>query len=190
MFSSTLRRHSPSIARISFSSIRSLTSYTPTRTVVRNSLKNTPTAPFLRHRFFSASPFLKNDTEAEQEFAEELTVDSDPPAGEYIHHTGDPEVTHHYGEDEPITRFQQLADRGLVDPVIIEKIVKEKGYEEMTKVQRKTILETLGGEDVYVSLSIFSITVCLLTNYRTTGSVKLRLVQERLLLSFYPLYSA
>ncbi|KAG0133793.1 P-loop containing nucleoside triphosphate hydrolase protein [Tuber indicum] len=148
MFSSTLRHHSPSIARISFISIRSLTSYTPTRTIVRNSLKNPPAASS-QHRFFSVSPFLKNDTEAEQEFVEESAADPDPPAGEYIHHTGDPGVTHHYGKDEPITRFQQLADRGLVDPVIIDKIVKGKGYEEMTKVQRKTILETLGGDDVF-----------------------------------------
>ncbi|PWW71821.1 DEAD-domain-containing protein [Tuber magnatum] len=149
MFSSTLRRHCPSIARISFSSIRSLTSYTPARTVVCNSLRNPPSTSFLQHRFFSVSPFLKNDGEAEQELAEEPTADSDPPVGEYVHHAGDPEVTHHYGEDEPITRFQQLADRGLVDPVIIEKIVRGKGYEEMTKVQRRTILETLGGEDVF-----------------------------------------
>ncbi|CAZ79182.1 unnamed protein product [Tuber melanosporum] len=148
MFSSTLRHHSSSIARISFISIRSLTSYTPTRTIVRNSLKNPPAASS-QHRFFSVSPFLKNDTEAEQEFVEESAADPDPPAGEYIHHTGDPGVTHHYRKDEPITRFQQLADRGLVDPVIIDKIVKGKGYEEMTKVQRKTILETLGGDDVF-----------------------------------------
>jgi ATP-dependent RNA helicase MSS116 len=45
-----------------------------------------------------------------------------------------------------------LADRGLVKPVIIDAIVKGMGFEEMTKVQRKTILETLGGEDVYVSV--------------------------------------
>lgn len=47
-----------------------------------------------------------------------------------------------------ITRYQDLADRELVHPGIIEAITKDMGYETMTDVQSKTISQTLKGVDV------------------------------------------
>lgn len=59
---------------------------------------------------------------------------------------------HHFKGEGPITRFQQLADSGLVNASLINTITKGLGYDEMTKVQQKTILETVKGENVYVFL--------------------------------------
>lgn len=73
-------------------------------------------------------------------------VDLDPPAAEYAHAGHGHE--HHFGKNEPITKFQQLADRGMIDKTIINTITKGMGYEEMTKVQRKTITETVKGDNV------------------------------------------
>lgn len=78
----------------------------------------------------------------------EAIVDLDPPAGEYAHSGRGHE--HHFKDEGPITRFQQLADKGLVNSSLINTITKGLGYDEMTKVQQKTILETVNGENVYV----------------------------------------
>lgn len=53
------------------------------------------------------------------------------------------------GEDgQLITKFQDLADRGLVDSNIIQNIVNGMGHLNMTAVQTMTINETLKGTDV------------------------------------------
>lgn len=53
-------------------------------------------------------------------------------------------------EDQVITKFQDLADRGLVHPNIVDTITKDMGHQTMTDVQALTIDETLKGTDVYV----------------------------------------
>ncbi|KAA8894470.1 DEAD/DEAH box helicase [Sphaerosporella brunnea] len=50
-------------------------------------------------------------------------------------------------EDE-VTRFQHLADRNIIDKKVIRNITDGMKYDEMTKVQRKTVLSTVKGEDV------------------------------------------
>ena len=47
-----------------------------------------------------------------------------------------------------ITKFRDLADKGYVDPVIIDTITKKMGLETMTQVQSLTINEALKGVDV------------------------------------------
>ncbi|KAK2768282.1 hypothetical protein FQN54_000135 [Arachnomyces sp. PD_36] len=49
--------------------------------------------------------------------------------------------------NEPITRFQELADRGLVSEKIIRNITGRMGIETMTEVQSMTINATLNGAD-------------------------------------------
>lgn len=51
-------------------------------------------------------------------------------------------------EVDELQKFQDLADKGLIDPSIIKTITEGMGYEEMTKVQRKTIPATVAGDDV------------------------------------------
>jgi len=51
-------------------------------------------------------------------------------------------------EGELITKFQDLADQGLVHNNVIDRIVKGMGYENMTRVQSMTINETIKGTDV------------------------------------------
>jgi ATP-dependent RNA helicase MSS116 len=50
-------------------------------------------------------------------------------------------------QDE-VTRFQDLADRGIINKVVIANITDGMKYDEMTKVQRKTVLSTVKGDDV------------------------------------------
>lgn len=57
------------------------------------------------------------------------------------------------GAPTAITRFQQLADEGLLDERIVSNITKSMGLENLTPVQSMTINETLKGIDVYVSRS-------------------------------------
>lgn len=53
------------------------------------------------------------------------------------------------GEDgEYITKFQDLADRGLVHSNVTNQITQGMGHETMTPVQSMTINETLKGTDV------------------------------------------
>lgn len=113
----------------------------PLKTAVLNSSS-------AQRRFFAISTYLRDEANA----TAEAIVDLDPPAGEYAH-SGLGHV-HHFKDEGPITKFQQLADRGLVKASLINTITKGLGYDEMTKVQQKTILETLKGENVYVFFPI------------------------------------
>lgn len=51
---------------------------------------------------------------------------------------------------QQFTTFEDLAQSGLIDPKFIGRITKGMGISTMTDVQRLTINETLGGDDVYV----------------------------------------
>jgi ATP-dependent RNA helicase MSS116 len=49
---------------------------------------------------------------------------------------------------DEVTRFQDLADKGIINKVVIANITDGMKYDEMTKVQRKTVLSTVKGDDV------------------------------------------
>jgi len=51
----------------------------------------------------------------------------------------------------PITKFKQLAERGLVEPSIIRTLTESMGLKTMTQVQSLTISEAITGKDVYVA---------------------------------------
>ena len=53
-------------------------------------------------------------------------------------------------QDEPVTRFEDLAKKGLVHPNVIKTITRNMKLETMTDVQTRTINEALSGVDVYV----------------------------------------
>lgn len=63
-------------------------------------------------------------------------------------------------EDQPpvprplgkITKFQELADQGLVSSQVIDTITQRMGIETMTEVQTLTVNETLKGIDMYVTI--------------------------------------
>lgn len=48
----------------------------------------------------------------------------------------------------PVTKFKELAERGMVCDTIVRTITKDMGLETMTQVQSLTINETLKGVDV------------------------------------------
>ena len=48
----------------------------------------------------------------------------------------------------PVTKFQGLADRGMVCDTVIRTLTRDMGLETMTPVQSMTISETLKGIDV------------------------------------------
>ncbi|KAI9733845.1 MAG: hypothetical protein M1818_007112 [Claussenomyces sp. TS43310] len=51
-------------------------------------------------------------------------------------------------DSRPITKFQELSDRGLIHSAIINEITQSMGHQTMTEVQIKTINELLRGADV------------------------------------------
>ncbi|KAL8990851.1 MAG: hypothetical protein Q9177_000599 [Variospora cf. flavescens] len=48
----------------------------------------------------------------------------------------------------PVTRFEELGERGMVCPTIVKTLTQDMGLETMTQVQSLTINETLKGGDV------------------------------------------
>ena len=48
----------------------------------------------------------------------------------------------------PVTKFQELADRQLVSPVLVKTLLEDMKLETMTEVQSLTINQTLKGKDV------------------------------------------
>lgn len=54
--------------------------------------------------------------------------------------------------DGPVTRFEDLATRGLVHPNITNVLTRKMKLETMTDVQTRTINEALSGVDVYVCI--------------------------------------
>ena len=53
--------------------------------------------------------------------------------------------------DSPVTKFADLAKRGLVHPAVVRTVVDKMKLTDMTDVQTRTINEALSGVDVYVS---------------------------------------
>lgn len=53
---------------------------------------------------------------------------------------------------EPLREFIDLRKQGLVDPTVVDTIVRKMKIQTMTDVQSKTLRETLKGGDMYVSV--------------------------------------
>jgi len=49
---------------------------------------------------------------------------------------------------DEVTKFQDLADKDVINTTVIRNITHGMKYDEMTKVQRKTVLSTVKGDDV------------------------------------------
>jgi ATP-dependent RNA helicase MSS116 len=114
--------------------------------VSRFSLHNTQAASTLatqslKHRAFSTSFSLKrfeNYAETTQNHPVDEAIASDPQH----------EVSQSTSKNDMPTRFQQLEEWGMIDSKIIKNITEGMNYDTMTKVQSRTIAETLAGGDV------------------------------------------
>lgn len=53
-----------------------------------------------------------------------------------------------------MTKFQELADRNLVNGNVTKALLKDMRLENMTEVQSATITEALKGTDMYVLSSV------------------------------------
>lgn len=51
-------------------------------------------------------------------------------------------------EHGPVTKFKDLAERGMVCQTVVDAITKSMGLETMTQVQSMTINESLKGQDM------------------------------------------
>lgn len=61
------------------------------------------------------------------------------------------------GDEAPLQEFIDLRKQGLVDPVMVDTIVRKMNIQTMTDVQSQTLRETLKGGDVYVSLVLIQL---------------------------------
>lgn len=58
------------------------------------------------------------------------------------------QVAERGGVPQQYTRFQELADNGLVHPTVIDTITRRMRITDMTDIQRLTLHECLGGTDM------------------------------------------
>ncbi|KAI9710628.1 MAG: hypothetical protein M1812_007393 [Candelaria pacifica] len=86
----------------------------------------------------NAAAALAEDEVIEGEIEHEVHAQEPPSNSEIQQQT----------QQGPITRFQELADRGLVNATVVETITSTMRIETMTQVQSMTINETLKGADV------------------------------------------
>jgi hypothetical protein len=116
------RTASPLFAPAFGSSVLSLSARTIARQAIVQRFLNTSSAPGYR----TAQAQRPQYKHADEEYLEDGTT----PVDRVVY-----------------TKFQELADNGLVDPSIIHEITHGMGHETMTPVQTMTINETLKGRD-------------------------------------------
>ncbi|KFX97946.1 hypothetical protein V495_00379 [Pseudogymnoascus sp. VKM F-4514 (FW-929)] len=123
-------RGAASLCRVAQSSSRSALPFSRTSVFASKSIQIPKTA--IAARFLHAQPATQYfHNEEEQVF---------DPRDDIIARSND--------DVEIITKFQDLADKGLVHPNIIKEITGTMGHHTMTDVQTLTIAETLKGTDV------------------------------------------
>lgn len=125
------RRGAASLCRVAQSSSRSALPFSRTSVFASKSIQIPKTA--IAARFLHAQPstrYFHNDQEQVYDPKDDIIARSNEDV-------------------EIITKFQDLADKGLVHPAIIKEITETMGHETMTDVQTLTIAETLKGTDVY-----------------------------------------
>ena len=79
------------------------------------------------------------DDEAVEEEIEQETFSQTPPSDSQIKQA----VQH-----GPVTKFKELAERGMVCQTVVDTITKGMGLETMTQVQSLTINKSLKGQDM------------------------------------------
>ncbi|KFZ11155.1 hypothetical protein V502_07712 [Pseudogymnoascus sp. VKM F-4520 (FW-2644)] len=123
-------RGAASLCRVAQSSSRSALPFSRTSVFASKSIQIPKTA--IAARFLHAQPstqYFHNDQEQVYDPKDDIIARSNEDV-------------------EIITKFQDLADKGLVHPAIIKEITDTMGHETMTDVQTLTIAETLKGTDV------------------------------------------
>jgi hypothetical protein len=114
------------------------------RLVPKTSLptRNTPQIACTARQLHSTTRWLRDARAA-------ASVESDAPA-ENQDRDNAPTSSNpiHDAKEAPLTRFQELAERNLVDEAVIRPITNDMNITTMTHVQSLTINETLKGVDV------------------------------------------
>ena len=113
------------------------------RVLKARSQKTPPNRLFtsLPHWKQQAAPAPLSYAEADEEEIKDQADSPEPPSGL------ERGIKAHHG---PITKFEELSQRGLVSKPVVDRIVRDMGLTTMTQVQSLTIEELLGGRDVCV----------------------------------------
>lgn len=90
-----------------------------------------------KSKFSSTSYSRYNNAYAEADDAGHVPADAADLGAEDISHT-----------NREFTKFSELGEAGVIDPVVIDTLVNRMGIHTMTEVQRMTINECLDGTDV------------------------------------------
>lgn len=98
-------------------------------------------SPFIA-RSFGTSPTWRRSAAAKAVIEDELVQDVN---AEELPSDSQIDVATKHG---PVTKFQDLADRGLVCQTVVDTITKNMGLETMTQVQSLTLNESLKGADM------------------------------------------
>ncbi|KAK5064852.1 hypothetical protein LTR84_000686 [Exophiala bonariae] len=99
--------------------------------------RNAPLNHITKHKFSSISQFRYNNA-----YAEEVEEDGDPADASDL---GAEDIS---DANREFTKFSELGEAGVIDPVVIDTLVNKMGIHTMTEVQRMTINECLDGTDV------------------------------------------
>ena len=89
-------------------------------------------------RISAAARAVAEDEDIEED-TEQGVYSQKPPSGAQIKRAE---------QHGPVTRFEDLAKRGMVCQTVVDTITKKMGLETMTQVQSLTISESLKGQDM------------------------------------------
>lgn len=98
--------------------------------------RNAPLNHISKHKFSSISQSRYNA------YAEAAEEDANPANADDL---GAEDIS---GANREFTKFSELGEAGVIDPVVIDTLVNKMGIHTMTEVQRMTINECLDGTDV------------------------------------------
>ena len=90
----------------------------------------------------SPAPAAVEDEAVEGEIEQEVFSQA-PPSDEQLNQNARQVARH-----GPVTKFAELAERGMVCQAVVDTITKRMGLETMTEVQSKTISISLKGQDM------------------------------------------
>lgn len=104
--------------------------------------RNAPLNHINKHNFSSISQLSRFNAYAEAEATEGEEADHNPANADDL---GAEDIS---ATTREFSKFSELGEAGVIDPVVIDTLVNKMGIHTMTEVQRMTINECLDGTDV------------------------------------------
>lgn len=121
------------------------------RTVRLRGVQQIKPAPRIRYpltaRAFGTSPQWRRSAAASAAYNEDA-IEDEVDQESYTEKPLSDAQTNQATKQGPVTKFKDLAERGLVCRTVVDTLINDMGLETMTQVQSLTLNESLKGTDV------------------------------------------